>query len=198
MSHARIGESVSTPCSNSPTSSHSISWIRSGPASSRSNDRYRTPAWVSATVCGSRTSALPISMNRPPRGNSSNDASTNSPASASSTTSTPAPPVTCRNGPGTPDHETTRSDRRRDAEALHRGPLRRARRRKHLRTHMPGDLHRRHAHATGSRMHQHPLTPTQTSQIHQPVVGGQEHQRHRTPPPRTTNPPASEPASADP
>jgi len=42
-------------------------------------------------------SALPISTNRPPDATSSSEASTNSPARESSTTSTPRPPVTARN-----------------------------------------------------------------------------------------------------
>ena len=44
---------------------------------------------LAATSSGSRTSVLPISMKRPPRGKSSSDASTNSPARELSTASTP-------------------------------------------------------------------------------------------------------------
>ena len=46
---------------------------------------------------GSRMSVLPISKNTPPGATNRSDASTKSPASESSTTSTPRPPVTARN-----------------------------------------------------------------------------------------------------
>ncbi len=48
---------------------------------------------MAATSSASRMSVLPISLNRPPRGKSRSDASTNSLASESRTTSTPRPLV---------------------------------------------------------------------------------------------------------
>ncbi|COW63194.1 Uncharacterised protein [Mycobacterium tuberculosis] len=71
--------------------------MRSGPASTKSNARYRTPRCRSATVCPSRISVLPSSIKRPPLGSSRSEASVNSPASEFSTTSTPLPSVARRN-----------------------------------------------------------------------------------------------------
>ena len=55
------------------------------------------PGCSCATTPGSRISVLPISRNTPPGATKRSEASTKSPASESSTTSTPRPPVTARN-----------------------------------------------------------------------------------------------------
>ena len=55
------------------------------------------PGVVRRPTPGSRMSVLPISRNTPPGATSRSEASTKSPASESSTTSTPRPPVTARN-----------------------------------------------------------------------------------------------------
>ena len=109
------------------------------------------PGWAAATVSASRMSVLPISRNTPPRGSSRSDASTNSPASESSTTSTPRPPVTARNF-------CSKSRRARVADVVvveahgpQRVPLAPARGGEHLETPVPGQLHRGHADAAGAR-----------------------------------------------
>ena len=70
MSHERSGaDAVRRSRTASPAPS--ISCKSSGATSStRSKARYRTPGCRVATSPGSRMSALPISMNRPPRGRS--------------------------------------------------------------------------------------------------------------------------------
>ena len=58
-------------------------------------------------------------------------------------------------------------------------PLARVRGREHLGPEVPGQLHRRHPHPAGRRVDQQPLPAPQPRQVDQPVVRGQEHDRHR-------------------
>ncbi len=96
-SNALTGNGVNVPSANKLIRAPSIAAMRSGPASIRSNARYRTPGYWSAMAAGSRGSVLPISMKRPPGPNNRKDASVNSPASEFSTTWKPRPPATARN-----------------------------------------------------------------------------------------------------
>ncbi len=59
------------------------------------------------------------------------------------------------------------------------GPLRRAGRRYHLRTHHPADLHRRHAHTAGRRVHKQPFARLQLPEVVQRVPRRQERYRNR-------------------
>ncbi len=106
---------------------------------------------------GSRISVLPISRNTPPGATRRSEASTKSPASESSTTSMPRPPVTARN-------LSSNSQRARIGDMVvvkphrpQRVPLATAGGSEHLQPQMAGQLHRRHPHPTGRGMHQHPL-----------------------------------------
>ena len=135
----------------------------------------RTPGW-SRRRRGSRMSVLPISMNRPPRGSSRSDASTNSPASEFSTTSTPRSQELAREG------EVARG---RDAASVGR-PARAGRahlpalgRRVDLGAEVPGELHGRHADAAGGGVDQQPLARPQARQVHQ-----RRSRRSGTPPAR--------------
>jgi hypothetical protein len=99
--------------------------IRSGPASTRSNARYRTPCDASIAAA-SRTSVLPISTNRPPGFTSDSEASTNSRASAFRTTVRPdVLPLLRERGVARVGHV-------RHAHRAHEVPLRRTRRAVHL------------------------------------------------------------------
>ncbi len=73
--------------------------------------------------------------------------------------------------------------RRRDvrivqAHRAQRAPLAGARGRKHLHPEMPRQLHGGHANTPGPGVNQQPLTPSAPRQVHEPPVGGQEHDRH--------------------
>ncbi|EPH40585.1 putative Phenolphthiocerol synthesis polyketide synthase type I Pks15/1 [Streptomyces aurantiacus JA 4570] len=65
-----------------------------------------------------------------------------------------------------------------DAQLPQHAPLPGARGAVHLRTEMPRQLHRRHTHTTGSRVHQNRLTRLKTRQVPQRVVRRQEHRRN--------------------
>ena len=72
-----------------------------------------------------------------------------------------------------------RKPRRLEPERFKRSPLSWTGRRKYLGTEMAGDLDRRHAHPTRRGVYQHRLAGFQTRKLDQPVIDGQEHDRHR-------------------
>ena len=131
-----------------------------------------------ATCSASRRSVLPISRKRPPRGSSSSEASTNSPARESRTTSIPSPvgggeelllEVEVAGGGDVVVVE---------AELAQRLPLGGAGGGEDLGAEVPGDLDRRHADAAGAGVDQDPLARPEAGEVDQPVLGGHVDDRH--------------------
>ena len=144
----------------------------------RSNARYRRR--VPATSSGSRMSVLPISTNRPPRGSSAQRGVHELAGQAVQHDVDPSPPVAARNSLV---ESRSASDamrvRRRSPAPRSTSLLGRARRGEHLRAEVPGELDGGHADPAGGGVHQHPLARAATGEVHQAVVRGQEHDRHR-------------------
>ena len=124
-------------------------------------------------------SVLPISRKRPPRGRRSSEASTNSPARALRTTSTPSPPVTSRN--------FSLNSRSRE-EAMWSSSRPASRSTSHLaglavaKTSAPrwrASWIAAIADAAGAGVDQHLLARLQPGEVEQAVVGGGEDDRHR-------------------